>query len=856
MITSISEFLNEKYNIAVSPGKKYSCVKCGKHTMSIKADDTLAKCFHPNCKWGLHVSKIQTEYEYQWHEILDELCIACYEALLEQANAKDDKNAYNYLTQVRNIHPKAIEACMIGVIPEEIDINDIFDRGIAAIGNLFSKASGIEREIIGKQLDTVQKVKGKLVGLFKSRVGWIVFFYTDPDFKVTGIRFRKPFAKEFVYCKVSENHGLFGLGLIPESTRPVEEDFIVLEGEVNLLQLQSLFVRNTTQDQQEFRFLNAVAIGSASNADYDAITKISTHPIFIHDADDAGAAVVEKARHIMHLDAIAAPEPYNDIDEYIKSFGVNYQVAWDAYSRLLEERKTYFRYFDSLEKAVRQVRSRSLKDFLNSQEMMQIIIQDLNHRGKFYYDGNSGYYFYKEEKSLMLISKEDPDLILLLSKYGLNQSEAAFRYALSTLENECYKADTKSVIHRFAYYNNQNNTLYVSNNNHTIFRITMDKIDTVNNGTDGVIFLKNRNWQPFELIEKDDSRSYFDEVIVSKINFESDLINLSEKRYLFQLWFESLFFESAMPTKPVITFIGEKGSGKSFTMRKTGNLLFGEKFDVTPLPNDQRDFDASVSNSYFIAIDNADSKADWFEDRIATLATGGTIKCRRLYSNNEMMEIETHCFLGITARTPHFRRDDIADRLIIMKVGRLEEFKAEKDMLSEITVNRNQIMTEVLYRLKDVLKALHEFKHVEYKGKLRMADFASFAYKVASGDNKRQEIEVIFDKMASEQSNFTLEKDPIADLLYNWVISAGNQGRYIEYRDLYQELKEIAEDLGEKFLYKNHRSFSQKLSNIRSNLESFFDIKERSIGGHRKLYAYSLKVSPEETLKHLEAPLF
>lgn len=854
MEISVSAFLSEKYSIEAPLGKRIKCVKCGKNTMFIKRDDTLAKCFHPTCKWSLHSSKIQREYEYKWHEILDDICISSYEELLNQAQAEDANNAYSYLTQERNIHPKVIENCMIGVVPETAVIKDIFNRGITAIRNLFSRPNSAQQEMIRTQMELVEELKHKLTSLCANRAGWIIFFYTDPDLKITGMRFRKPYTKEFAYCKISEDSGLFGIGLIPESTMQTKGDIIILEGEFNLLQLQSLYIRNTTQDQQEPIFLSAVAIGSACNADYDAIERISKHPTFVHDSDDAGISVVEKARYLMHLDAVNTPEPYNDIDEYIRSFGENYKEAWDAYSRLLETSKTYYRYFDPLEEMVRQIRSRSSKDFLNNQEMMQIIVEDLNYRGKFYFDGNCGYFFYQEDKRLIPILKDDQDLILLLSKYGLNQSEPAYRYALSTLENECYKRGSKSTIYKFAFYSNPNNTLYISNNNNMVYRITMDKIDTVYNGTDGVIFIKNKNWQPYELLEKDDSKSFFKEIIVSKINFEAGQMSMEEKRYLFQLWFENLFFEAAMPTKPVISFIGEKGSGKSFTMRKAGVLLFGEKFDVTPLPNDPRDFDASVSNSYFIAIDNADSKADWLEDRIATLATGGTIKCRKLYSNNEMMEIETHCYLGITARTPHFRRDDIADRLIIMKVSRLEEFRSEKDMLSEIIENRNQIMTEVIYRLKDILKALHEFKHVEFRGKLRMADFASFAYKVALGEGKGQEMETIFNKMASEQSSFTLEKDPITDLLYTWVASENNQRRYVEHRDLYQELKKIAEDAGEKFLYKNHRSFSQKLSNIRSNLESFFLIEEKSIGGHRKQYCYSIKAAPEEKLQDIRNP--
>jgi hypothetical protein len=301
-----------------------------------------------------------------------------------------------------------------------------------------------------------------------------------------------------------------------------------------------------------------------------------------------------------------------------------------------------------------------------------------------------------------------------------------------------------------------------------------------------------------------------------------------------------LFFESLMRTKPILAFIGPKGSGKSITNRKVGMLMFAEHFDVMPLTNDQKDFDAAITNSAFVAIDNADTKRDWLEDRLATVATGGSIKKRDYYTTNTLVEIPAHCFLAITSRTPHFRRDDVADRLLIMKVERYETFRAEKALLDEVLQNRDRIMSEVVRHLQRVVQALQAEQEADDSGIFRMADFAAFAMKVARHAGIETQMKAIFEKLTSEQSAFALEGDPIFELLRTW--ASQNQGREVTNKDLCTELTEVAEKTKVEFPYKGKvRAFAQRMSQLRSNLKEFFIITERPAGGHKTLFSFTPK---------------
>jgi hypothetical protein len=270
-------------------------------------------------------------------------------------------------------------------------------------------------------------------------------------------------------------------------------------------------------------------------------------------------------------------------------------------------------------------------------------------------------------------------------------------------------------------------------------------------------------------------------------------------------------------------------------------LLFGDRFDVTPLTNDSKDFDAAVTNCPFVAFDNADRKCAWLNDRLATVATGGSIKKRELYTTNRLVEIPTRCFVGITAHTPHFRRDDVADRLLIMKVQRFELFTSAKPLLAEVATNRDAIMSEVILKLQKIVQALRAEHGVDDSSAFRMADFADFAMKVGRQDGWGEKLKRIFAKLGHEQSEFTLEGDPIFETLTIW--APDHSDLEVTYKELWAELKKIAENEGIDFqeYANNARSFARRMPNIRSNLDEFFDITDIQKGGRRVVHSFRPK---------------
>ncbi len=236
---------------------------------------------------------------------------------------------------------------------------------------------------------------------------------------------------------------------------------------------------------------------------------------------------------------------------------------------------------------------------------------------------------------------------------------------------------------------------------------------------------------------------------------------MEDSRLLLKMWFFCLFFPEKFPTRPIMAMIGEKGSGKSSALRKLGQLIFGPSFNVMQLSEDSKDFDAAVTGSPFVSIDNADSPVKWLNDRLAVVATGGKLQWRKYYTTNQLIEFPVIAFLSITSRTPQFKRDDVADRLLVFSVKRFETFIPESEILTEIGQNRDEIWTEVIYRLQELVRIFQDQKGKKYSSSFRMADFADFCLRIAHAEGWDARMEAIFEKVKSMQNSFVIQDEPI-----------------------------------------------------------------------------------------------
>ncbi len=855
---TVSAILAAKYHIVIQPGKKGECPFCKHKTLSVKRDDTLAKCFHPVCGKTITPSQHDSGPTNRIFQVLADIFVAFHAALLGLADGKGP-NAYSYVVQERRIHPQVVSDSMIGAVPAGFNVEEAFAPVIASLEAEATAAAGPKGPGQPKKssptsaqvaVKTLTEARDKLSTCLKAAAGWLAFFYTDAAHRVVAMRFRRPFSKEFLSFKPTAIGGLFNHGLFAPSRTPalqhLNDLLIVVEGEFNQLQLQSLLARNAELEGRppEDNYVFAGAVGGVNNTDVETIRRLARTPVvcFDHDDDNAGFALVSGIAKAATVTAFTTPEPESDLDEYILSFGTNTIGALEAVKTLLAGRTLHARPFDALKNQIDAIRRTEgqkggLKRFETNREVARIVTEDIKERGRVYFDGNRAFIFFLAEKALMEIQPENPDLELVLSRYGIAGGDVVFRSVLDALRLYALEHGERTRIYTFSHYDKERNTLYVFDLGQKVFKITPDDIDVVDNGTDGILFIRNATWTPFKLVPLDPDASPLRDLLLDRMRLREDSLSVGHRVLLFLVWVYSIFFPELFPTKVLLAFLGDRGSAKTFHLRLVGKILFGSSFDVTPLSSDSKDFDAAVTNTPFVVLDNVDSKQPWLDDRLATAATGGVIKRRNLFTTNSLVEYRVQAVVAITSRTPSFTREDVADRLLPFWFERLTSYIAESTLLEEVEGQRDRIMTELLGHLQEVLGAFQHQADKKYASGFRMADFAEFALRIAHGQGWGDHMTCILNHLAQEQRNFALENEMLIDLIDKWIESAPdrNQERELTAPELCAELASVAESARVSFEFRNNpRGFAQHLWGIISTLRGLFDVEERRHGGRRR----------------------
>jgi hypothetical protein len=466
---------------------------------------------------------------------------------------------------------------------------------------------------------------------------------------------------------------------------------------------------------------------------------------------------------------------------------------------------------------------------VRNRAIAKLVIDELCRAGVFYYaiDDHSLYYFYNPEKRLYRI-ESTAFRAACCDMFGLNAAEQEFKFVFAEIEVHATRHGTAADFVRFARY--ERGMLYVNAGGNRVFRLNGETIDVVDNGVDGVLF---RNPDEVERVELAEVKgSPVREHLLGALN-----TNDQEFRDLYHVYVYALFFESLLPTKPIVLITGEKGSGKSFAGRSLKRALFGQAQDVdTGLTSDEKNAKAAIINNYVVCMDNVDGMVPWLANLLASVSTGTLLKERKLYENSVELSYRPRCFLMLNSRDPaSLRRDDIVDRLLIFEVQRHEVFTPEGRLLEAISTNRPAVWRELLQNLNRIVRALRDGLHAGH-GAHRLADFANLATVIAKLIDAEGAINALA-RLDEKRNDLLLENDPLVHALETWVKSQP-EPRWITTGELFKAI-------GFAIPYKNARAFGMHLQNMRTNLSALFDIQFRRGRANTKEVRLALRAQPE-----------
>ena len=142
----------------------------------------------------------------------------------------------------------------------------------------------------------------------------------------------------------------------------------------------------------------------------------------------------------------------------------------------------------------------------------------------------------------------------------------------------------------------------------------------------------------------------------------------------------------------------------------------------TDTPSTSEAFDVAGSNFDYVLIDSADKYVDWFAQALSTAATGKARIDRTKYSDNDVSTFLSRVFVMISSRTPWFRQDDVASRLLIWHLKRMPATVGvdEQDRYDEVQPRRNELMSAVARVIQRILQGPdYEGLNVKHESRLR-----------------------------------------------------------------------------------------------------------------------------------------
>jgi hypothetical protein len=202
---------------------------------------------------------------------------------------------------------------------------------------------------------------------------------------------------------------------------------------------------------------------------------------------------------------------------------------------------------------------------------------------------------------------------------------------------------------------------------------------------------------------------------------------------------------------------------------------------------------------------------------------------RRLYTSNEAGRVTYRCWLAFTSRTPDtLRRDDLADRLLLLPVDRIEAdaLRAERDFLHQADVLRGWWWSDLLTTLNRTVGAIRRGE-LQSRGRLRLADWESVGRIVARVEGREAIWDRFVDNLTGAQAEFLLEGDLIVDGLAQWLEDPANHGREVTARVLHEELTALL--FGDRKPPRDWPAsvmgFAKRLAAIRRELRAFWRVE-------------------------------
>lgn len=392
---------------------------------------------------------------------------------------------------------------------------------------------------------------------------------------------------------------------------------------------------------------------------------------------------------------------------------------------------------------------------------------------------------------------------MIRRRFGLNEGAdtKVITGILGMTFDECMQEKPIKFNH-FSYYDEEKNQVYVDRYDGYMYVLDGESITLQPHGYDKVFFYQNPSSEfprPFEVVDFSDHAGSLDALILDGPNYTTAGLGIGrgELRHLLKTWVASFFFPSRMSTKPIVLIHGAADSGKTTLFQNLSVMFTGDStFSVTSIPTETREFDVQVTQSEYIFYDNVEINKKEIQVKLAQVATGYTVKNRKLFTNSEMVSDKARCFVGITSRIIDRIQDDVAQRYFLVPV---QPFKSSSndnsrrsmsDILKEVMSLRNELWSELLAFINLIVKSIGRDGWPQASTQMRMADYRNMldiTCELTGLSPKRIENFIL-----AMQAEIVQENDPIFAALEKLLDNpTHNPEKHFTSRELFEVLQRL-----------------------------------------------------------------
>jgi hypothetical protein len=413
-----------------------------------------------------------------------------------------------------------------------------------------------------------------------------------------------------------------------------------------------------------------------------------------------------------------------------------------------------------------------LKAFERKRAVAELVLRDVEKRGRLLRTQDNDLFFFEHDTKTLWPLAGEEFRSSIYARFGLNPTEDETRFVEREINTQAMTAGHRTDVQRFSHWNPSTKLLYVSLNNGDMLRLDGDTIETIENGRDGVLFLVDRRADPIAPVYTGNRESF--NRLFDGLSLAGNDKQTSNMLALLQVWFLAVFFLHALPVRPIVALVGEQGSGKTTLGRRLGLALYGAGFDVSSFRSDaagEQDFLAAVTSRRFAVFDNADSRIAWLPDHLAKLATGSEIQRRKLYTTNDCVSYKPDCFLILTSRDPKWKRDDVAKRILPIRMDTIEKAKVPEWRLQQTIIEQRPLIWGAMLTIMNTIVRLLRIDSENFMSNHRLADFHWFGRMAAEAIGLSSEFQSAMEALNETQFDLLAEGDERIELFHTWAES-------------------------------------------------------------------------------------